>query len=325
MKKLLFALLLLASTQAHAAIVTKEIPYKDGSVELTGYLAYDDAIKSAPGRSGPDTNSGAGTAPGILVIHEWWGHNDYARMRADMLAKLGYVAFALDMYGKGVTADNPDDATKLSKPFYDDRKLMRSRALAGLEVLKAQPNVDTSNLGIIGYCFGGSTALELARAGTDVKAIVSFHGGLATTMPAKAGDVKAHVLTLNGSDDKFVSNNEKMDFLKEMTMAQVNFRSIEYPGATHAFTNPKATEMGEKFKLPIAYNKEADEKSWAEMQSFYYQTFSESEAADFLKKYNISYVVYGSEERKIRGSAPTYKFLSEVYNKDNMILFKASP
>lgn len=252
MKQLLLILMLLAASPAQAAIVTKEIPYQDGSVSLTGYLAYDDAAPSP--------------APGVLVIHEWWGHNNYARMRAEMLAKLGYVAFALDMYGTGVKAEAPDAAQKLSKPFYDDRNLMRSRARAGLNVLTSQEKVDKTNIGVIGYCFGGTAALELARAGTDVKSVVSFHGGLATTMPAQAGDVKARLLVLNGGADPLVSDKEKQDFINEMTAAKADFRSIDYPGATHAFTNPDATEIGKKFNIPVAYNKDADERSWDEMQ-----------------------------------------------------------
>jgi len=260
MKKILLALFLFfASTSAQAALVTKEIPYQDGDVKLTGYLAYDDSIKTP--------------MPGILVIHEWWGYNDYVKMRAQMLAKLGYVAFAVNMYGTGVIANNPDEAKKLSEPFYNDRKMMRTRALAGMAVLTSQPMVDKSNLGVIGYCFGGTVALELARGGTEAKGIVSFHGGLSTPLLAQKGDIKAPVLALNGADDKFVSDKEKQTFRKEMTDAGVNFKSIEYPGATHAFTNPQATEIGQKFNMPIAYNKEADEKSWAEMRSFFAEVF----------------------------------------------------
>lgn len=260
MKNFVFAaLLLLCATQAQAAIVTQEIPYKDGDVELTGFLAYD------------DTNPGK--APGVAIIHEWWGHNDYARSRAEQLAGLGFVAFAIDMYGTGKIAATPEEAGALSKPFYDDRMLMRKRAQAGIDVLKAQPQTDAGNIAVIGYCFGGTVALEVARGGADVKGVVSFHGGLATPMPAQKGVVKAQVLALNGKNDSLVPEADRAAFLEEMTAANVNFKAVDYPGAVHAFTNPAATEIGQKFNMPVAYNAEADKQSFADMRSFFAKIF----------------------------------------------------
>lgn len=253
--RILALLLALAfSTPASAAIVTKEVPYKDGETELTGYFAYDDAA-TAP-------------LPGVIVVHEWWGHNEYARKRAEMIAGLGYAAFAIDMYGTGKSAATPDEAKSLSSPFYENRALMHSRAVAGLNALKAQPQVDAARLGAVGYCFGGTVALELARRGEDLKGVVSFHGGLSAPERAEPGRVKAQVLALNGGDDPMVRQEEKDNFVAEMKAAGVNFKSIDYPGATHAFTNPKATEIGERFSLPVAYNEAADQKSWEEMKKF---------------------------------------------------------
>lgn len=261
MKKLLIAgvLLMLSAAHAQAAVVGKEIVYKDGDTELTGYFAYDDAAK-AP-------------MPGVLVIHEWWGHNDYVRRRAEQLAGLGYAAFALDMYGTAKSGETPDEASSLSKPFYDDRNVMRRRALAGLKTLKTQPQVDAANLSAVGYCFGGTVALELARAGIDLKGVAAFHAGLATTMPAKPAVVKAQILALNGGADPFVPQAEKDAFIQEMTAAGATFKSIDYPGVTHAFTNPAATEKGKKYNIPVAYDAEADKKSWDEMKAFFARLF----------------------------------------------------
>lgn len=256
MKSAVLALIALVafSSPAFAKIVTKEIPYKDGDTALTGYIAYDDAK--------------TGKLPGVLVVHEWWGHNEYARKRAEQLAGLGYVAFALDMYGTGVTGPKPDSAAALSKPFYDDRKLMQSRANAGLAVLAAQENVDASRIAVAGYCFGGTVALELARGGADVKGVVSFHGGLGTPVRAEKGGIKGEILALNGADDPMVPEAERKAFAEEMTAAGVPFKSIDYPGATHAFTNPAADVVARLYNIPVAYNKDADAKSWVEMEAF---------------------------------------------------------
>jgi dienelactone hydrolase len=268
MKKTLLAafLLVLAAMPAQGAIVTKEIPYKDGDADLIGYLAYDDKIP-AP-------------APGVVVVHEWWGHDAYVRQRAEQLAELGYVAFAIDMYGLGKFGETPEEARALSTPFRDDRNLMRSRALAGLEVLRSQPMVDPENLAAIGYCFGGTVALELARGGVDLKGVVSFHGGLTTPSPAKPGDIRAEVLALNGADDPTLTAADRQAFLDEMTSAKVAFRMIDYPGATHAFTNPAATDIGRRFDMPVAYNAEADRLSFSEMRDFLARVFSKREAGD---------------------------------------------
>lgn len=261
MKRLLlaFALLMAAATPAAAKVLTKEVPYKDGNVSLTGYYAYDDST--------------ARPRPGVIVIHEWWGHNAYARRRAEQLAELGYAAFAVDMYGTSRTAGNPEEAQKLSKPFYDNRSLMDSRAMAGLNKLKTMPNVDGSRMAAVGYCFGGTVALEMARHGEDLRGVVSLHGGLSTPERAEPGRVKAQVLVLNGGADKMVSEQERNNFVAEMKAAGVNFKNITYPDALHAFSNPKATEIGKRFNIPVAYNEDADRKSFEEEKKFLARVF----------------------------------------------------
>ncbi len=237
----------------------KDVVYHDQGMELTGYFSVSDTAKTP--------------APGILVVQEWWGHNDYVRHRADMLADLGYAAFALDMYGTGKVATSVEEAKAYCGPFYADRELLLRRATAGLDALKNQPQVDASKIAVIGYCFGGTVALELARSGADIKAAVSFHGGLKTSAPAEQGKIKAEVLALNGGADPFVPQEEKDAFEKEMTDADVKFRMIDYPGTTHAFTNPAATARGKEFGLPLAYDAEADKKSWEEMQNLFKKVF----------------------------------------------------
>jgi dienelactone hydrolase len=261
MKKLalLLAALVFLAAPARAELVAKEIKYKDGETELAGYYVYDSAF-TVP-------------LPGVIVIHEWWGHNDYARRRADQLAGLGYAAFAVDMYGTNKMASNPQEATALSKPFYDDRKMMVARAEAGLNTLLAQPHVDKTRTGAVGYCFGGTVALEMARKGLDLKGVAVFHAGLSTPERAEPARVKAQVLALNGGADKMVSEEERNNFVSEMTAAGVTYKNVVYPDALHAFTNPKATEIGERFNIPVAYNADADKKSWAEMEAFFARLF----------------------------------------------------
>lgn len=248
------------ATTAEAKIVTREISYKDGSTPLTGYFVYDDAARRP--------------MPGVLVVHEWWGLSDNIKNKAEKLAALGYAAFAADMYGNGKFGNTPEEAQALATPFYKDPGLMVRRAEAGLAVLKEQPQVDAARLGAIGYCFGGSVALQLARSGEDILGVVSFHGGLKTSEPAEPGRVKAQVLALNGGADTLVPPSERANFKKEMADAGVTFKTVEYPDALHAFTNPKATEIGKRFDMPVAYNADADEKSWAEMQGFFKRLFS---------------------------------------------------
>lgn len=259
---LIFSVLFLFSAiPAEARVVTQSIVYKDGETVLEGFFAYDDAAHQP--------------MPGVVVVHEWWGNNDYARKRAEQLAELGYAALAIDMYGQNVQGRNPEEAAKLSKPFRENRRLMQTRAIAGLDVLRAQPQVDKARLGAIGYCFGGTVALELARAGERLKGVVSFHGGLSAIERAEPARVKAQVLALNGGADPMVSQQERDNFVAEMKAAGVSFKMVDYPGATHAFTNPKATDIGKRFDIPVAYNEGADRKSWEEMKKFFGRLFDE--------------------------------------------------
>lgn len=259
MRFVFLALVLMGVVMSRAAVVGKQVEYAAGGVTLKGYIAYDDKLTIK--------------RPGILVVHEWWGLNDHARKRADMLAELGYVALAVDMYGDGKQADHPDDAGKFAGEVMKNMPVMKARFLAALDLLKQSEVVDPANIGAIGYCFGGGVVLGMAREGADLKGVVSFHGSLATQSPAQKGRVKAKILVCNGAADKFVPAESIKEFKAEMNKAKVDFKLINYPDAVHSFTNPAATEMGKKFNLPLAYNEKADKKSWADMQEFFKRVF----------------------------------------------------
>jgi len=261
MKQTLIAigLVLVCSIAAQAAILGEEVTYGDREAPLKGYLAFDDG--------------GAGMRPGVLVVHEWWGLNDYARKRARMLAELGYIALAVDMYGDGKTAGHPDDAGKFAGELRKNLPLAQSRFLAALNFLRQQPKVDVEKIAAIGYCFGGGVVLEMARAGIDLDGVASFHGSLETANPATPGKVKAKVLVLNGAADTFVTPEQIAVFKKEMEAAGVEYRFVNYPGVRHSFTNPEADDFGKKFNLPLAYDQEADRKSWQAMQDFFSEIF----------------------------------------------------
>ena len=239
---------------AQALIKTKLVEYKHGDVVLQGYAAWEDGFKD--------------TRPGVLVVHEWWGHGPYARKRAEQLAKLGYTAFALDMYGKGVLAKDHEEAGKLAGAFFGDRAAMRERATAGLEQLKKLPFVDAGKLAAIGYCFGGTTVLELARAGTGLKGVASFHGNLTSPTPATEKP-KASILVLHGADDNFV-NAGVPAFLEEMRRSKADWQFVQYGGAVHSFT---VKEAGNDPSKGMAYDAKADERSWAALSSFLEELF----------------------------------------------------
>lgn len=246
------ALALLAP--ATSAFAGEEVTYSADGTTLKGYIARPAQV--------------TGKAPGVLVVHEWWGNNEYTRKRADMLAQLGYVALAVDMYGDGKVVDNPKEAGPLSGAATKNLDVSEKRFRAAKELLARQPDVDAARIAAVGYCFGGRMVLEMARRGLDLRGVVSFHGGLVTQTPAQAGGVKAKLLVLNGAADPFVKPDQIEGFKKEMQSAGVDYRFIDYPGAVHAFTNPAATENGKKFNLPLAYDADADKKSWDEMQGF---------------------------------------------------------
>lgn len=231
----------------------REVSYSGGGITMKGYLSTDPSVP--------------GPKPGILVVHEWWGHNSYARTRADMLAGLGYTALAVDMYGDGRKAEHPKDAMRMAGAVMKDFASAQARFRAALAVLKKDPSVDGTRMAAIGYCFGGGVVLNMARQGEDLRAVISFHGSLSAGRPARKGAVTAKLLVLNGADDGFTKAGVG-PFKKEMAEAGADLTFIDYPGAVHAFTNPEATALGTKFNLPLAYNEAADKKSWADMQSF---------------------------------------------------------
>lgn len=250
---------LLISGPALAEIVGKEIAYRADGVSFRGYLAYDDAIK--------------GKRPGVLVVHEWWGHNPYARKRARMLAELGYVALAVDMYGEGKQASHPEDASKFSSAVMQNLAEAEQRFMAAYRTLQQQPVTDPQRIAAIGYCFGGGVVLAMARRGVPLHGVVSFHGSLGAGAPAQPGRIKAKILVLNGADDPFVTPEQIAAFKQEMQEAGADYEFINYPGAKHSFTNPDADKFGKQFNLPLAYNPEADRKSWAKMQVFLKEVF----------------------------------------------------
>jgi len=252
---MLLASLTLAAN-AEATVKTKVIEYKQGDTVLEGYLAWDDHFYTK--------------RPGILVIHEWNGLGPYVKHRAEMLAKLGYVAFAADIYGKCVRPSTPAESAKVAAIYKDNRSLMRARARAGLDVLKEQKNVDPRHIAVIGYCFGGTVALELARDGADVLGTVSFHGALATPTPQDAKRIKGKVLALHGADDPFVKPDEVAAFQDEMRKGGVDWQMNIYSGAVHGFTNP---DNGSDNSKGVAYNKEADRRSWEAMRAFFAEIF----------------------------------------------------
>lgn len=259
MRRVTHGLAIAAFTLMSAAFAGEEVSYSADGTTLKGYIAR-------PAAAG-------GKRPGVLVVHEWWGNNDYTRKRADMLAQLGYVALAVDMYGDGKTVDNPKEAGALSGAAYKNMDVSEKRFRAAQALLASQPDVDSSKIAAVGYCFGGRMVLEMARRGHDLASVVSFHGGLVTDAPAKPGAVKAKKLVLNGAADPFIKPEQIEAFKKEMQAAGVTYTFIDYPGAVHAFTNPAATENGRKFNLPLAYDPEADRKSWDEMQRFLVAVF----------------------------------------------------
>lgn len=256
---LLAALLAAMVMPVQAKVVAEVITYQAGDTELQGYLAYDDAIQ--------------GKRPGVLVVHEWWGHNDYARMRARLLAEMGYVALALDMYGEGKQAKHPEDAQKFSSEIANNIDLATRRFTAAMEVLKQQPLTDEQDIAAIGYCFGGAVVLQMAREGLDLDAVVSFHGSLGTEQPAQAGDIKARIMVAHGAEDPFVKQAQLLAFMEEMNKADAFYRLMVYSGAQHSFTNPGANEFGKKFDLPLEYNAQADRDSWEDMRHFLEHAF----------------------------------------------------
>jgi dienelactone hydrolase len=234
--------------------------YTAGGVEMNGYLAFDEALE--------------GPRPGVLVVHEWWGCNAYARKRADMLAALGYTALAVDMYGHGKTADNPDQAGQLMTGVLEDMASGRARFTAALEALQGQASVDETRVAAIGYCFGGGVVVHMARAGAPLAAVASFHGSLGLAKAPGPDTIKARVVAYNGEADSLVSADDLATFKAEMEAVGARWQLVQLPGALHGFSNPQATVNGEKYGLPLGHDELADQASWAHMQLVLREAFA---------------------------------------------------
>jgi dienelactone hydrolase len=239
-------------------LMGEEVTYTTDSTTMKGYLAYDSAAE--------------GKRPGIIVVHEWWGHNDYTRERARMLAELGYTALAVDMYGDGKQANHPDDAGKFSGMVMQNIDEARARFESALAVLKSQSTVDSTQIAAIGYCFGGSVVLTMANAGEDLDVVAAFHSGV--QLPIMPNDkIKAKVLVCNGAADPFVSEESVIAFKAAMDKAGADYEYIAYEDAQHAFTSKDADSLGQKFNLPLAYQEKADKASWEALQKLLNETF----------------------------------------------------
>jgi len=262
---LLVGLVVGAAGSLAAKIVTKPVAYEQAGVKLEGYLAYDDA-KLPAGQK----------APGVLVVPEWWGLNDYVKSRAEQLAKLGYVAFAADMYGAGIATTDAKKAGELAGQFYG-KPLMAERAQAGLDQLLATGLVDAGRVAAIGYCFGGSTVQALAYSGAPLAGIVSFHGGLIPVPADAAAKNKAKILVCHGAADPLVAKADVEAFTKAMNDGKFDYQFISYAGAVHAFTNPGADQVAAANGLSgkIGYNAAADQRSWAHMKVFFRELFGQ--------------------------------------------------
>jgi dienelactone hydrolase len=255
---IILASLVFWGSVAQGAVITKTISYRQGGVDLQGFLAYDNLLK--------------GKRPGVLIVHEWWGLNDYARKRAEQLASLGYVAFALDMYGKNKVTDHPKQAQEFMQQVTENIETWRQRALAGLNVLKQQPNTDPTRIAAIGYCFGGSTVQQLAYSGADIKGIVSFHGSLILPPASTVRPIKAKFLICHGAADPFTKLEMIPPYIAAMNASGIDWQMDIYGHAKHSFTNPGA----DKYGMPqLGYNRLADLRSWQAMKQFLSKIFSD--------------------------------------------------
>jgi dienelactone hydrolase len=256
MKRVWLSMILLSfASVSMAKINTTQVEYRHGDTVCQGWLSYDDAVK--------------GPRPAILIVHDWMGVSDYQKMRAEQLAALGYVALAADVYGKGVRPANSTEAAAEAGKYYKDRALFRARVKAGLDFLSSRPQADPARLAAIGYCFGGAGALELARSGAPLKAVVTFHGSLANPTPEDAKNIKAKVLVLHGADDPYVKQDEVKSFMDEMRAAGVDWQLVQYSGAVHSFSDKRAGNDNSK---GAAYNEAADRRSWRAMRDFLEET-----------------------------------------------------
>jgi dienelactone hydrolase len=256
MKRILTLLVLLTLTrEAAAKVITTTVEYRAGDTVCQGLLSYDDKV--------------AGKRPAVLLVHDWFGCTDHQKSQIEQLAALGYVALAADVYGKGVRPANSQEAGAEAGKYYKDRGLLRTRVRAGLDYLATRPQADATRLAVTGYCFGGAGALELARSGAPLKAVVTFHGSLANPAPEDAKSIKAKVLVLHGADDPYVKQDEVKAFMDEMRAAGADWQVVQYSGAVHSFTDPRAGNDNSK---GAAYNASADARSWRAMRDFLEET-----------------------------------------------------
>eukprot|EP00163_Fabomonas_tropica_P022601 TRINITY_DN3939_c0_g2_i1.p1 TRINITY_DN3939_c0_g2~~TRINITY_DN3939_c0_g2_i1.p1 ORF type:complete len:266 (+),score=46.47 TRINITY_DN3939_c0_g2_i1:214-1011(+) len=255
------ALITLTSLQAVAEMQTETIEYKVGNQAFTGYLAWDDENE--------------GKRPGVLVVHEWWGHNDFAREQAEKLAAAGYTAFALDMYGSGKVADHPDNAKKFMEEATKEAAQIKDRFTTAMDILKKHQSVDSDRIAAQGYCFGGAVVLNMARMGVDLDGVVSYHGALASPIKAEPGKVKARVQVYTGGADKMVPSTQVAGLVEEMQNAGVDLTLVSFPEVMHSFTNPGADRFAEEYGMPVAYNEEAAARSWKGTLRFYREIFGE--------------------------------------------------
>lgn len=246
----------LGALPAQAELVSQAVEYQLGEQAFEGFLAWDNASQEP--------------RPGILIVHEWWGLNDHPKKRAERLAELGYIAFALDMYGKGKVTDDPTQAGAWAGEIRTNFPLARERFVKALEVLRANPRTDPKRIAAIGFCFGGTVCLEMARAGVDLAGVVSFHGGLKSSVPDEQKHLKAKVLVCHGADDPHISAEELKAFEDEMRKTGADWQLISYGGAVHSFTNPEADARGMN---GVAYHEKADRRSWRAMQDFFIEIF----------------------------------------------------
>jgi dienelactone hydrolase len=255
MKRMFIVAALFAGATARAEVKTQEMDYKAGDTPLKGFLAYDDAAK--------------GKRPGVLVVHEWWGENQHARDQAVRLAKAGYVAFALDMYGSGKVTTHPDEAKAFATEATKDPAVVKARFDAALALLKSQPQVDATKVAAIGYCFGGAVVLGMAKAGEDLAAVATFHGGLPPGDAPAKGSVKPKILIQTGGADPMVPKDKVEAFAKDLKGAGASVEVVTYPNAKHSFTNPAADKAGVE---GLAYDADVDKKSWDKLMAFFKQT-----------------------------------------------------
>jgi dienelactone hydrolase len=253
---------ILTSGPAVADLQTETVEYQVDGETFTGYLAWDDNVD--------------GERPGVLVVHEWWGHNDFARSQAEKLAAEGYTAFALDMYGSGKVADHPDNAQKFMEEATSDMEQVKARFITAMELLQEHETVDDSRIAAQGYCFGGAVVLNMARMGVDLDGVVSFHGALGSPVKAEAGNVKARVQVYTGGADPFVPVDQVANLVTEMQTAEVDLNLVSFPGAVHSFTNPGADEVAARFDMPLAFNEDAANRSWEGTLRFYQRIFAEA-------------------------------------------------